>query len=679
MRKSANKSGKILVKKAKKTDLLRPIGQQQLKQDMQSSDRPDNNSHHALSDISLTSESFIVEKVDNTHNLYDLVSFLKVYLKKLEHSYSLDDLYTFLKTNLKFNGYHNFTVELLERYAKPTYTSCLGVYNDSNALTEPQLLHTSHPTHARSISQLKPSPNPTSLHNLNGKKPHKATKPVQKLLRHLNIFKTLFHIVQRDLVVNIYLLDIPKMGHVDPGDNETNVTRANSANPLSTRNSSRLRHNETLKKSVEAQEVCRQKVIKKIKKYHEILYELNEKLSMLINDHRSCELQIMSPHSVLQAKYLYYKHGEYVLRLTTDIIAKFKMVINISQTVYYLNHKLKENDFGELIGQLDESEYDKEVNFYSGPDNEVRKQYQVLKLLPRKKAQAFQKLPKITAESKQAPGELNRNQVLASIQPNVNKLVNGVEIGQYSIKNSKSKQVDETLEKEKELVKEKLTQKLMRLDSNDSFIRETDSSSITSDNDSVLCFIDDLELEAEMKHESLNNKTILPFTDSFQVQQDTNKLLEQHKVLTKQLEMSNQKLKEFAFHLESLVERAERCNQLKMQLKSDQDLIRIAEHNLKQYRMAEEDTAQLNIKQRLQMKKSANRKQLEKQQDFLAYRFNLNLQDLTLELADAPQIAYEIGETEKKISNLHLIINDLNKYKAYVETKLSKHLLNIQL
>ncbi len=82
---------------------------------------------------------------------------------------------------------------------------------------------------------------------------------------------------------------------------------------------------------------------------------------------------------------------------------------------------------------------------------------------------------------------------------------------------------------EKEMHKENLKEKLLRLDSNDSFIRETDSSSITSENESVLAYIDDLEHENEMKNdqmlnqESLNGKTILPYTDSFQVQLDTNK------------------------------------------------------------------------------------------------------------------------------------------------------------
>ena len=73
--------------------------------------------------------------------------------------------------------------------------------------------------------------------------------------------------------------------------------------------------------------------------------------------------------------------------------------------------------------------------------------------------------------------------------------------------------------------------------------------------------------------------------------------------------MSNQKYKELNFYLESLFERAERCYQLKMQLKNDQDLIRITENNLKEYNRPE-----LNIKQKLQGKSSANRKQLEKQQ-----------------------------------------------------------------
>ena len=94
------------------------------------------------------------------------------------------------------------------------------MYNDTNATVEPQLQANNNLTPVRSLSQLKPSPNPP--YNTSSRKTHKATKPVQKLLKNLNIFKTLFHIVQRDLVVNIFLLDIPKISQYEQNDGNFN-------------------------------------------------------------------------------------------------------------------------------------------------------------------------------------------------------------------------------------------------------------------------------------------------------------------------------------------------------------------------------------------------------------------------------------------------------------------------
>jgi hypothetical protein len=151
---------------------------------------------------------------------------------------------------------------------------------------------------------------------------------------------------------------------------------------------------------------CRHKMIQKVKKYHEILYELNEKLMQLINDRKESDVKLLSPHSGLQAKYIYFKQGEYVLRLTTDIICKFQMILNICQTVFYLHSKLAENDFSgftvysKLDDYSEDFEYDREFNYYSCPKNELKKQYAILKLMPRKKMQAFQKLPKIINETR---------------------------------------------------------------------------------------------------------------------------------------------------------------------------------------------------------------------------------------------------------------------------------------
>jgi len=78
------------------------------------------------------------------------------------------------------------------------------------------------------------------------------------------------------------------------------------------------------------------------------------------------------------------------------------MIINISQSVYYLNYKLRENDFsGELPGDEVEingaEHHDREFNFYACSEAEQRKQFAVLKQMARKKAQAFQKLPTLPA------------------------------------------------------------------------------------------------------------------------------------------------------------------------------------------------------------------------------------------------------------------------------------------
>lgn len=218
---------------------------------------------------------------------------------------------------------------------------------------------------------------------------HKSpVKPVQKLLEYLKIFKIIFHIVQRDLIVGIFQnkLLFSETEHIFLAQRPKSKSMSDIY-------------------SNDGSSEYRLRMIEKVKKYHEILYELNEKLLILINDHKQEDLKLLSPHSNLQPKYLYFKQGEYVLRLTTDIICKFQMVLNICQTVYYLHAKLKENDFrgstvySKLEGYSEHCEYDQEFTFYSCPKIELKKQYAVLKLLPRKKIHAFQKLPKLINET----------------------------------------------------------------------------------------------------------------------------------------------------------------------------------------------------------------------------------------------------------------------------------------
>ena len=255
------------------------------------------------------------------------------------------------------------------------------MYNDASPATSQKNYHKVPPK--RSFSQLKHS---KASHDQQTQK--SSNKPVQKLLENLKLFKTVFHLIQRDLIMNIFLFKIPN-------SEKNNIFLAQRPKSRS------MNDINSFFKANDQQN--RQKMIEKVKNYHEILYELNEKIQTLINERKKCDMKLLSPHSALQAKYLYFKNGEYVLRLTTDIISKFQMILNICQTVTYLHFKLKENDFhgsnaygcSKIEDYSEDCEYDREFNFYSCPQNEVRKQYAVLKLIPRKKAQAFQKLPKI--------------------------------------------------------------------------------------------------------------------------------------------------------------------------------------------------------------------------------------------------------------------------------------------
>lgn len=241
----------------------------------------------------------------------------------------------------------------------------------------------------RSFSQLKDAKtNHLSSYSKDQQTQKSSNKPVQKLLENLKLFKTVFHLIQRDLIMNIFLFKIPS----------TETNNIFLAQRPKSRSMSDINF---LFKASDQQN--RQKMIEKVKNYHEILYELNEKIQTLINERKKCDMKLLSPHSALQSKYLYFKNGEYVLRLTTDIISKFQMILNLCQTVTYLQFKLKKNDFhvsnaygcSKIEDYSEDREYDREFNFYSCPQNEVRKQYAVLKLIPRKKAQAFQKLPKL--------------------------------------------------------------------------------------------------------------------------------------------------------------------------------------------------------------------------------------------------------------------------------------------
>lgn len=133
-----------------------------------------------------------------------------------------------------------------------------------------------------------------------------------------------------------------------------------------------------------------------------------------------------------------------------------------------------------------------------------------------------------------------------------------------------------------------------------------------------------------------------------------------------------------------------------MQLKNDNEQIKRTEMSLKQYQI--DNMIEMNANTPSNMSSNSNnnnnlvyvtknslainlafRKQLERQLDFLKYRFKLNLQDFNVEKVCLPEINYAIMDTEKKLANLSYYITDLNKYLIYIESRLSEQFLNMQM
>ena len=179
-------------------------------------------------------------------------------------------------------------------------------------------------------------------------------------------------------------------------------------------------------------------------------------------------------------------------------------------------------------------------------------------------------------------------------------------------------------------------------------------------------------------------------------------LLEEYRVYKQKLDVSQSTLRNLTFYLDNLTQRVDRYNYLEMQLKNDNELIRRTEMSLKQYQidnmieMNQNNNNSNSIANVPNANHSGNnnlvyvtknslainlafRKQLERQLDFLKYRFKLNMQDFNVEKVCLPEINFAIIDTEKKIANLSYYVNDLNKYLIYIETRLSEQFLNVQM
>ena len=160
---------------------------------------------------------------------------------------------------------------------------------------------------------------------------------------------------------------------------------------------------------------------------------------------------------------------------------------------------------------------------------------------------------------------------------------------------------------------------------NESFIKETDCSSIVSDDDEVV---------------SSSAKPVSPPES------------DNYTKLRRKIMFLNEDLNDLNMYLDSLHCRADRCAKLEERLKCEKEMIKKTETSLKM-------CDQVEIK-----------RHMEKQLDYLRYKFKINLQDYNIEKICAPEIHTAISDTEFKIFKLSSYLKELNMSLLFTESKM---------
>ena len=747
-------NGKILVKKKKKAKMSSDEEikhEQRLKRSVSMINGLDTNnanitsnhklkpSRHELSSRSSSSSSLlstcssIVNSIEDTDNLYELTIKIKKYLNKIEKNFSLESLYDYLKSNVKYNGYRNFTLDSLEPYLLASNrTSNMGLYETNGSQLQTKHNNGNNQPY-RSLSQLRKSNNNTpyltqqsqnSNYDLNGRPNNK--RPVESLFKNMNVFKNLLVMIQRNLLDE--LVDLPPMQNeaaykspltpiksialsprsAERQEKHANFNKMNRPGSKSLINLNQIDSKYSNHKQPFVSQITKSisslnydnghaKLKQSLKKYNRKLYDLNEKLTVLINDQTSCDLKLLSFNSNLPIKYEYYKHGEYILRLTTDIIFKMRLVLKLSEKAYQLNYKLnaRENSNASRLSFYESDKIEEgegsESDIVSSSDGSNRDS--ILRKISRKKTNSRMQLPKINHRVNSKTANLNKD-----IRIN-NNLSDDIDIGPFAygdnyqaakqqqnkIKEAQTNKLKEDFESINNLAKseDNKRKKLVKQDTNDSFIQDTDCSSILSE-DSNAYFSNEInEITnkekkdnsdyikvnvAENPKPSKNEANANPKAYSkMQKVEDRNSLFEAYQSVRAQMESTNQNIRELNVYLQTLIQRAERCAKLEDLLHSDQDLIRKTENSLKVYGSDKLNKNGMDPNSKMN---DVFKAQLEKQLDYLQYRFKLNLQDLNLEQMCAPEIGAAISDTELKLKSLNSNMKELNKTLFYIEYEL---------
>lgn len=182
----------------------------------------------------------------------------------------------------------------------------------------------------------------------------------------------------------------------------------------------------------------------------------------------------------------------------------------------------------------------------------------------------------------------------------------------------------------------------------DSSIRETDCSSLFSD-------------EEKLDFSNRNKSS----------QKRLKALKEELKLVQKRINSTTKSIDDFKSYLNTLLEKAERCDKLKTQIQSDKKLIRKTERSLMRFMNKKKKDVKSTIL--TSNYDCSDDIQLSKQLDFLRYRLKLNSQDFSIEKKCAPEINFVMFDIQQRLANEKSELDNLQRYMKFIESKLSYH------
>jgi hypothetical protein len=272
-----------------------------------------------------------------------LLKSIRSRLNEIEKDFSFDNLFNYLKFHLNYNGYGSLTLDSLHKLANPKTRE-----------------YFKHQTRRKDFKESSFNVRGTSI-QIYPWMPHHVTDAVPKLFKNLEFLKQIFIIIQRDLLIYLqnrdYLSDDESLNNYTfrknyqlkvPGRKRLSHSYLFGIDDNNDDSSNRLNNNKKIGKQ--------EKTIQLIVRFQHYLDETNEKLSLLLNDYTSSDLRLLSEFTKLPQKYVFFKSGEYILRLIPDVLYKMKLLlrlfertIELKKTIEIQNHNYTSSD-KEIIG-----------------------------------------------------------------------------------------------------------------------------------------------------------------------------------------------------------------------------------------------------------------------------------------------------------------------------------------